>query len=190
MATCLVATPELTERFIRGLANHRLTYEDIIKSGWRYCGGDTGHHANYWDLTNVSAEQPYHHDNCVCSHHIYENCYICNREGTRILVLGNCCIKKFMPKDKSGRTCSECGKPHRNRVVDRCNECRRNRCDECGVYFRAGNKKKCDTCRLSSMRGKEVWKECPCKCGGSRFVLTAKKYPSVDICERCYTDES
>ena len=50
-------------------------------------------------------------------------------KGDEIIVLGNCCIKKFIPS--SGRTCEECDEPHRNRKHNICNSCLENRCFEC-----------------------------------------------------------
>ena len=49
-----------------------------------------------------------------------------------ILTLGNCCIKKFLSKEKSGRTCEKCGLPHKNRIFNMCNFCKNNYCKECG----------------------------------------------------------
>lgn len=118
----------LTYKFIKGLENYNLTYDDIIKSGWKYCGGRNGSHLNYFKLCCKNDDLPCQVDECVCGHYIKENCYI--TDGKRILVLGNCCIKKFIPK--SSRTCQLCGEPHKNRIVNRCNTCRKGLCDECG----------------------------------------------------------
>jgi hypothetical protein len=38
----------LTEKFLKGLEEYNLTYEQIIREGWRYCGGDTDRHRNYF----------------------------------------------------------------------------------------------------------------------------------------------
>jgi hypothetical protein len=119
-------------RFMKGLREHNITNKEIEDGEWKYCGGDQGSHLNYFKLSvqknKKDTEMPLHVDKCICGHHIEENCFITN--GDRIIVLGNCCIKRFVPK--STRTCSECGEPHRNRVVDRCNECRIGICDGCG----------------------------------------------------------
>ena len=39
-------TLALTKKFIEGLKKYNLTYNDIVNSGWKYCGGDTGPHKN------------------------------------------------------------------------------------------------------------------------------------------------
>jgi hypothetical protein len=43
-------------------------------------------------------------------------------------VIGSECINKFLEKR---RTCSKCGEEHRNRIVNRCNDCRWGMCDYC-----------------------------------------------------------
>lgn len=128
-------------KFIKGLKKYNITKKQIDDGDWKYCGGDSGRHLKYFKLCKKDTELPEHVDKCICDHHISENCFITN--GERIIVLGNCCIKRFVPK--SGRTCSECGEPHKNRVVNRCNECRISRCDLCGVNIDI-KYKKCYRC--------------------------------------------
>lgn len=120
----------LTIRFIRGLQEHNLTPEILKASNWRYCGGtQPGTHLSYWRLRFGSRAFPEYESACVCGHEIKYNCFI--TDGENILVLGNCCIKKFV--SKSGRNCDKCGATHRNRIIDRCNACRNGKCDRCGV---------------------------------------------------------
>ena len=38
----------LTDKFIKGLRAYRLTYDEI--KNWKYCGGNTGRHLNYYNL--------------------------------------------------------------------------------------------------------------------------------------------
>ena len=140
--------PKITlDRFERGLIKHNLSLEEIKNGDWKYAGGCQGRHLNYFNLIKQTKDlkMPLKVDKCICGHHIEENCYITN--GDRIIVLGNCCIKKFIPKNT--RTCSECGEPHKNRIVDRCNECRVGVCDGCGKDI-AEKYKKCYTCFNSS----------------------------------------
>lgn len=140
---------DLTQQFIRGLKEYNLTYEQI--KTWKYCGGNRDRHLNYFKLCCPGEDFPEYVDYCVCGHKIFENCYIMAEESTNfyqkgdILVLGNCCIKKFVPK--SSRTCSKCGDPHRNRSVNRCNSCRYGICDLCDNIC---NKKytKCYKCKF------------------------------------------
>ena len=126
------------------MANYGMTLQDL--NSWSYCGGDRGAHLKYFMLCNTGAmlQTPPHMDSCVCGHDIVHNCFIKNEDNTRMLVLGNCCIKKFMRQ--SGRTCEVCGMSHRNSSVNRCNGCRlRPQCNSCGCSI-ARNNRRCYPC--------------------------------------------
>lgn len=136
----------VSDRFINGLKKYNLTIEEIQSGLWSYAGGDSGGHYNYWKLIHRATSVkkiPTHQEKCICGHKIVEQCYITN--GERFIVLGNCCIKRFIPKELSGRTCSTCHKPHKNRIVNRCNVCRVGVCDICGVLIHR-KYKRCYTC--------------------------------------------
>ena len=117
----------LKKKFLDGLATYGVSLEDIQSNKWRYCGGDKGSHYNYFQIACAGQELPEHEDDCVCTHPIMENCYI--TDGKEFIVVGNCCIKRFI--SHSSRTCSVCDKPHKHRVVNRCNDCRKGMCDKC-----------------------------------------------------------
>ena len=129
---------DLSKKFIKGLKNYNLTHEDIINQNFKYCGGNTGSHHNYFkicfknELKKNPNWMPDFKNVCICGHQISENCYIIN-DSNRILTLGNCCIKRFVPK--SGRTCEICGESHRNRIINKCNNCRVGFCDKCNKGF-------------------------------------------------------
>lgn len=89
---------------------------------FRYVGGDHDSHANYWKLIFPDSPYPPHADFCICGHQIAHNCYIEHIEDEEVLIVGSCCIKKFM--DKPGRTCEICRAPHKNRRDNYCNDCR------------------------------------------------------------------
>ena len=141
---------DLTQRFISGLKKYNLTIEELSK--WKWCGSNKTH-LNYYKLVlGKDAVLPELTDRCVCGHMIKENCYIEN--GEEILVLGNCCIKKFVPMRT--RTCEDCNKPHKNRTINKCNECiklipKRPRnhvvCKKCSAFTKNKKVMKCDTCR-------------------------------------------
>lgn len=137
------ASLELRTQFINGLKEYNLTTDDMI--GWYYCGGRNGRdprHLNYFKMKCPNDDLPDLTDRCICYHKIKENCYITN--GDEILILGNCCIKKFLPEENSGRTCEICKKPHKNRKNNRCNDCRVGLCNECGSP--SGDYKTCAKC--------------------------------------------
>ena len=108
-------------RFAKGLKEYGVDYEDVVNN-WKYCGGDYGAHLRYFRLTNpnMTIHELEPQKSCVCGHKIRRNCYISKDEN--ILVLGSCCIRRFMKN--STRTCSNCGAKHKNRKYDLCNKCK------------------------------------------------------------------
>ena len=103
-----------------------LTFEDFQQK-YKYAGGNQGRHLNYSKLINLDTSKIEYTNSCLCEHYIEENCYIkSSEEGLKpeILVLGNCCIKRFLSKDSSGRSCGKCKKPHRNIKRNLCNCCK------------------------------------------------------------------
>ena len=115
--------------FIDGLKKHNINYEDFIKQNWKYAGGDKKQHYNYFKLSCPDLVLPEHKNECICGHHIVENCFIRKDDKKELLIVGNCCIKKFV--EKQTRTCKICNKPHQNRKVNKCNDCRIFFCDIC-----------------------------------------------------------
>ena len=118
----VLSSKAVTDRFIEGLVKHDLTLEEIQSGDWRYCGGDKGHRRKYFHLSQPGREHPEREVECACGHEIKENCYITN--GDRVIVLGNVCVKRFLPENLAGRNCSVCGCRHKNRKVNKCNDCR------------------------------------------------------------------
>ena len=117
-----LASKAVEERMRVRLKKYNVTLEDIQSGRWRYCGGETGHRQKYFHLCQPGREHPEHEVECACGHEIEENCYITN--GETIIVLGNVCINRFLPENLAGRSCSDCGRRHKNRKVDLCNSCR------------------------------------------------------------------
>tara|TARA_R110001583_G_scaffold38380_1_gene124067 strand:- start:596 stop:1060 length:465 start_codon:yes stop_codon:yes gene_type:complete len=109
------------ERFKQGLKDFNLTYEQIMKSGWNYCGGNFDSHKNYYKLRFGEEEELLPHESeCVCGKKgLVNNGYICNKKETDFLVLGSCCIKQFI----GGRTCEVCGEGHRRHKTNICKSC-------------------------------------------------------------------
>lgn len=86
-----------------------------------------------------------------------------------MLVIGSCCIKRFVPKKT--RTCEICEKPHRNRKVNRCNDCKDIvECIRCKTQFKSKyGYEKCYDCMFI--------KEC---------VICKKEHKNiVDKCDHC-----
>lgn len=109
---------ELFYRFRNGLIELGLN-PDIVKDTWRYAGGkDIPYFKTFWGTTTPFP----HKDRCVCKQKIKNNYYISPPDKSNHLVLGSCCIKKFI--DKRTQTCDICLKPHRNRKDNFCDFCR------------------------------------------------------------------
>ena len=109
------------ERFKRGLWNwYKLTLEELTEN-YKYCGGDGDNasgderHHNYWVTLFGNEKCPYKETECFCGQQIRENCFVVDKTKTNFVHMGNCCIKRFMPEGKSGRTCEICEEPHKNR---------------------------------------------------------------------------
>ncbi len=117
-----------TGRLAEGLKNYDLTIEEVQNGQWFYCGGDHDDHLNYWKMRNNTKQLmgkkewsfPPHESHCACGHFIKNNCYITNKK--KILVVGNCCIKRFLLK--KSRVCEVCTADHKNRKYNLCDECK------------------------------------------------------------------
>ena len=124
----------LSDNLIQGFINKGIDPDDV-KENYKYSGGNHhSRHTNYFNLIfpkmdlSLMRKEEY----CICGVYIVHNCYITkNNDIDTLIIIGNCCIKKFM-KHK-GRTCDECDKPHTNRLMNKCNDCKKkyNKC-ECG----------------------------------------------------------
>ena len=122
---------DLSVRFANGLKEYGLTIEDM--DNWWYCGssssrdGGTRHYLN----TFPNAPFPKHKEHGICSQKITGNCYITNFEKTQVLIVGSCCIKKFLPKGHNRIKCSNCNNVNTRRIGDTCKECSQGKCDYC-----------------------------------------------------------
>jgi len=108
----------ISEKFMKGWNEYDLPSKNT--NDWKYAGGNTGRHLNYYKILYPNDDLPERQDNCVCGHFIVENCYI-EYQGY-FAVLGNCCIKRFI--EKCNRTCEICGATHKSRTHNRCKDCK------------------------------------------------------------------
>tara|TARA_R110000744_G_scaffold19104_1_gene50666 strand:- start:276 stop:800 length:525 start_codon:yes stop_codon:yes gene_type:complete len=155
---------EKKDKFIEGLKDYGLSYDDIIKSGWNYCGGNYKEHYKYYKLRFPNEELLPQEENCVCGHIIKKNGYICNKQETEFLVLGCCCIKKFI----GGRKCENCGDKHKRHTINICNFCEKNR-------------------RVFENKYKySKWKRCAGMAEGGRFNCNEKIVDTHSWKKSCY----
>lgn len=107
------------ERFKDGIRRIGYDPQDVINN-WRYFGGDYDSHLKYYIMVSNNETLPQKEHTCVCGQKIKRNCYL--EKDSDIIVLGSCCIKRFI--NKSSRTCSVCGANHKNRKHNFCNLCK------------------------------------------------------------------
>jgi hypothetical protein len=113
------------KKFLDGIFKKEGITSDELKK-YKYCGGSKSSGKNTWNLfwqSSGGREYPKHKTECQCGVIISENCWIVNPELTKVLTVGNCCIKKF-GQIVLKRTCEICKKPHKNRKDNFCNICR------------------------------------------------------------------
>lgn len=128
--------PKLSKAFINGLrTKHNMSYDDV--KTWIFCGGHANTecekipdefigYENYFKLCFPNTDFPELENKCVCDATLLHNCYI--RKDTTatiddILIIGSCCIKKFIDAGKV-RKCEKCNADHRNRKYNLCNDCK------------------------------------------------------------------
>jgi len=99
-----------------------LTWDDFKL--YFYAGGDTGKHKEYFLTKMGGIGKPGEAQRCVCGQIIVENCYVTRTAKDIIVIMGNCCIKRYIPTGMS-KTCEICAKPHKNRKDDICKKCRK-----------------------------------------------------------------
>jgi hypothetical protein len=135
-----------TAKFIEGLKQYNLSKEQIENGDWVYAGGDNKQHLKYFTLLFPKKKLPFKSLECVCGHYIEHNCYIRNKITKEFLILGSCCIKKFIP-NKFARYCEVCNKQHKNTKDNKCNECRNiKRCLDCKIVLRVAYHRYCLDC--------------------------------------------
>lgn len=103
----------------KGSKTHKKLLEGFLKIGY------TEEDITKMKSTNTSCT--FESGECICGHFIKEHCYIITHKN-QILALGNCCIEKFITKDK--KLCDICEKPHKNRITNKCKECKKEILDE------------------------------------------------------------
>jgi hypothetical protein len=180
---------KITERFIEGLKKYNLTLEEIKNSGWHYCGGDEikkngkySRHRNHFNQYFGHDLTPKKEYACVCEHEILHNCYITDKK--RIIVIGSCCVERFLPENMRGRTCEDCAEPHKNNKGNKCNNCRL----KMKEIEKQKNKKYCDNCQQEHRnRSNNLCNNCRklIKCNKCKKLYNKKNYFDINKCDDC-----
>lgn len=122
-------------RYIGGKYEHHWVYFNKLKYEKKFVNlqGASIYEANILRKKNnieflpavLSEERSEDQHKCLCDHDIYYLMYIQRKTGGNILVVGNCCIKKFFPKEKNtNRLCIRCDKFYKGTKYFECKECR------------------------------------------------------------------
>ena len=93
-----------------------------FKDQWKYIGGDSGRHRKKFKTIFGRTPDIAQLDECICSHKIVENCYLENKLSGKQIVVGNCCINRYI--EDTSKKCEECGDEHRNTKDNYCSDCR------------------------------------------------------------------
>lgn len=134
--------PKLSKAFIDGLQKkYNMSYDDV--KTYIFCGGCANEkcentpneftaYENYFKLCFPNMPFPELTNECICGQTLAHNCYIRKDVNTpleNILIIGSCCIKKFIESGKS-RKCEKCNADHKNRKYNLCNVCKVDKINE------------------------------------------------------------
>jgi hypothetical protein len=152
-------------KYLYGLYQHGITFK-VHREEMIYFGGDKAKHEEYFlemcskhglDPTII---KPNHKENCICGVKIEENCYIVyediaiNPKKTK-LVIGNCCIQRYITSEKRSKICFNCDKRHTNYKSNFCDSCRKV-CSQCGeTKHNVVERGLCIMCKNETQRLKE-----------------------------------
>ena len=113
---------KISQKFLNGLKQHQMDFLDI--KDWIYCGGNQDSYYEYFKLCYPDTIAPTA-ENCVCGNGISICCYIrenVNAPVEDILIVGSCCIKKFLPNGFT-RFCTDCNAEHKRYKHNICFDC-------------------------------------------------------------------
>lgn len=161
---------------------YNLEIEDVLKN-YKYCGGDSDEHLSkwklYWDNKTIKLSPPPHTNECVCDHHIERQCYITN--GIEVIVVGSCCINNFL--NRCILNCERCDAPHKNRIINLCNECKKDpyECKLCKHQHH--NHRNIEYCKPCLKANPNSCRMCGSPCVNTMCLECLKRYTK---CFSCY----
>ena len=98
-----------------------------VKDLWKYAGGNTGSHLNFYNGLIPKPPMPEHQDKCLCGTDILRQRFIQHKITGKLIVVGSECITDFISKMR--KTCQYringvvCGKEHKTLKYMICKEC-------------------------------------------------------------------
>jgi hypothetical protein len=115
---------DLSTKFLNGLKEkYNMEFDDI--KDWIYCGGSYNQHYNYFKVCYPKTDLPEYNELCICNTKIVHNCYIrpsIDAPVETILIVGSCCIEKFLPNGFT-RFCERCSEVHKRTKYNICFDC-------------------------------------------------------------------
>ena len=112
--------------YIGGSGYYSNDHTDINNEAGFVSTPQYNYYINHWEdfisLKEIRKTTP-EDTKCICGHDIMENCWLMHHVNKDIApVIGNCCIKNFLPELKI-RKCEICETPHKRIKYDICFEC-------------------------------------------------------------------
>lgn len=175
------------KKFIEGLKKYKISKKDIEDGILIYAGSNCDNNGiKYYKRMFNNKDFPPKVYNCICGQEIVNNHYITNKKKTIIIVLGCICIKKFLPNGTS-KTCEKCMKTHKNRIVNRCNNCRYGLCDICNIEI--DNKyHKCSNCDNSIYKNNIIHYCSLCNSKHLNNFINRCDNCRIGLCDECDDD--
>lgn len=102
----------LSDKLVKGLSNLGLNEGDMLDY----------HYTQNLKLPNKSF--------CICGSFMTINYYLINDKSNDTLIICSNCIKSFKKTCITSK-CEICQHEHKNKKVNRCNSCRKGKCDKC-----------------------------------------------------------
>lgn len=174
---------KLHQAFLKGLEERGITMEEFKK--YKYAGGNKGSHYNYFTTCGLLDDEPKLTYKCICNHSIIENCYLAN-EDKKVLIIGNCCIKKFVAIENRNRRCNKCNEIHKNRKDNYCSFCRELcKNNQCNNFKKNKYTEQCQEC-ITKKEKIESWKQyCAKNKGIIRNCIDCNK--PCGLYKRCFS---
>lgn len=160
-----------------------------------------------WDVATFEAGNIEKY--CLCGHKITQNCMLKNRLNSAECIVGNCCVKRFLPQEQvekasalrkeavnKTKQCALCEKRYRKADAHSksvCNNCFSMNlcCQKCSAWFYCSNQKQRDNMKLCGPcwqreHNYKVTKSCSPRTG----KRTTKDCPTIRCKSRISLDDN
>jgi hypothetical protein len=156
-------------KYLYGLYTYGITFKQHTTEMMYYGGNGNSivcskHLEHYFKMGGTMETMPICKDLCICGVKIVENCFVVFRDDPNgykkpRLIIGNCCIKRYIPFECRAKKCYKCDTLHDNYKSSFCDSCRKT-CPQCGEtkknVVEAEICKKCITKAEKLMKAEEL----------------------------------